>query len=308
MSLPFGEPPNFPWDPNGTMPVDLNPYGHWDGRANKTLPLCRLTEPLYLCSMCGENTPEDPTGFQRYFVIFIHLLTFVAPIVMLYGIYVKFDVIKTRVYSPFLLIFGSAIFEAASMAEVASHAFTMNWNSCYDTADTPMKLFFYSFTAVGFTGLTIAYRKANNPLCRKPTGLFDGIVLVIDWVLIVTSLSTPLLYLVLGKNFALKGFTVVQSISAFVGIPRIWKNLGPTTFLLFLGAASQMMSIVGVGVNVWMQRTGNQYLHALLGFFFALNEFGIGYCFLLTEKEGKPTNKNGEGAPLLRSFSGGSRV
>lgn len=108
----FGEPPAPPWDPN-TGPIDdSNPYGFWDGRAgNLTSPMCRKTEPLYLCSLCGDNTPEDPSGFLRAVVIFDHLLMFVGPIWVAWEVFQKKDVLNKRVYSPFLLLFGASIMQ-----------------------------------------------------------------------------------------------------------------------------------------------------------------------------------------------------
>eukprot|EP00751_Fragilariopsis_kerguelensis_P036542 CAMPEP_0170957918 /NCGR_PEP_ID=MMETSP0735-20130129/35208_1 /TAXON_ID=186038 /ORGANISM="Fragilariopsis kerguelensis, Strain L26-C5" /LENGTH=89 /DNA_ID=CAMNT_0011371367 /DNA_START=67 /DNA_END=333 /DNA_ORIENTATION=- len=86
----YGVLPYFPWDPAFPIPDEANnPYGMWDQRWNlnnggkSEEPNCRLTQPLYLCSMCGDKTPEDPTGFLRYFVIFNHCLAFIAPVCML---------------------------------------------------------------------------------------------------------------------------------------------------------------------------------------------------------------------------------
>lgn len=296
-ALPW-TPPSPPWDPDAPPPfLPTNRYGIWDGRGNMDNPMCRYTEPLYLCSLCGDNTPADPVGLVLNLVKFAHFLAFVAPIFMLVCIYLRLDVIKKRVYSPLGLILASAIFEAASMAEYASHTFTMGWNACYDTADTPMKMYFYLFTSVGFTGLTMSYRKKDNPLFRAPSsgaGIWIWVVFITDWFLILVSVTSSLVYTNFGKKLAMLTFITVQSFSALVGIFRIWKNLGPSQKLLYWGAASQLMSICGVVVNIVMQRTGAHWKHGLLGLLFSLNEFGIGYCLYICEDiSPKPVkNKN----------------
>ena len=173
-------------------------------------------------------------------------------------------------------------YPAGSMTEVASHSFSMNWNSCYDTATTLMKLLFYSFVSIGYTSLTIALRKANLPLLRKPSGLGDWMSFILDWVLISLSIGIPLIWWWFGKKNTIVVFIVAQTMSAFVGIYRIWINLGPSRFLLIFGALSQLCSIVGaVPVNLLMQDTGSQFLHGILGLLFVLNEIGIGYCIYI---------------------------
>mmetsp|Transcript_24169 Transcript_24169/g.26969 ORF Transcript_24169/g.26969 Transcript_24169/m.26969 type:complete len:122 (-) Transcript_24169:938-1303(-) len=89
----------------------------WDQRWNlnnggkSEEPNCRLTQPLYLCSMCGDKTAEDPTGFLRYFVIFNHCLAFIAPVCMLWTLCGRYDALRKRIYSPFLLMATAAIWE-----------------------------------------------------------------------------------------------------------------------------------------------------------------------------------------------------
>jgi len=310
----FGEPPAPPWDPN-TGPIDdSNPYGFWDGRAgNLTSPMCRKTEPLYLCSLCGDNTPEDPSGFLRAVVIFDHLLMFVGPIWVVWEVFQKKDVLNKRVYSPFLLLFGASIMQAGSMAEIASHIFTMNWNACYDTADTPMKLFFYTFISFGFTGWTIAFRKKGFPLLRRPSGVCDWAIFIIDMVMIVVAISIPLVYVMFGKESAMTFFIVAQSLPCLMGIPRIYTNLLGQKFqnvcgsyasikLLLLVAITQIINLVGVALNTPLQNTGNQWLHVAVGACFATGPFGVALCIRLSDYQ-KPkqigNNVPWEGTPML---------
>ena len=94
--------------------------GCWDGRWNMNEggkseePNCRLTQPIYVCSLCGDKTPEDQTGFLKYFVIFNHALAFIAPICMLWTICGRFDSLRKRIYSPFLLMATAGIWEGTN--------------------------------------------------------------------------------------------------------------------------------------------------------------------------------------------------
>ena len=98
--------PYLPWEPDERPPrSELNPYGFWNGKVgNEDSPMCRYTEPLYLCSLCGDETTPDPTGWEKWAVMIFHWLTFPVGIFALWCIYVKIDVLQKRIYSPFLLL------------------------------------------------------------------------------------------------------------------------------------------------------------------------------------------------------------
>lgn len=288
----YGVTPYFPWDPAEPIPDDAyNPYGMWDERWNlndggkSEEPNCRLTQPIYVCSLCGDKTPEDPTGFLRYFVIFNHFLAFIAPVCMLWTICGRFDSLRKRIYSPFLLMSSTAIWEAASMAEYAGHQFAMNWNSCFDTADHIMKIYFYWFTCIGLAAVTIGSRPKDFPFWRKPVDVGDWTSFLLDWIMILSSTSIIPLYLILdkplGKNTALNLMVFSSAFSSIVIIYRIWKNMGPTTNLLIMATLSTASSLAGAATNNIFLSEGNQLWHALMGFLFGGQQFVLAICFYL---------------------------
>jgi len=60
-------------------------------------------------------------------------------------------------------------------------------------------------------------------------------------------------------------------------------------------------SLAGVGVNILLQRTGNQWLHGLLGTPLLINELEAGYvCYLCKEKP-RSESVATEETPLVRS-------
>lgn len=268
----FMAPPDLP-DPN-----DNNPYGTWDGRGG---PPCRMTEPVYSCSLCGENTTPDPTGLVRYWVIGSHLMPFVVVVFCLWTVFERLEILKKRIYSPFLLTIGFVYCAIASMPEVSSHIHVMNWNLCYDSAATGSILLFYIFISTGFSAITIALRKKGHPLFRKPSGCADTLYFLVDMLLIVLSLTISLVYFTFGKGPTIVAFIVVQSFSAIVGIFRINNNLGPSRKMFWLGAFSELSAvIIALPINAYMVKTGIQWLHGLLGLAFVINQFGIGFCIL----------------------------
>jgi len=143
------------------------------------------------------------------------------------------------------------------MPEFCSHIFAMNWNLCYDTAATGAILLFYIFLSIGFSSITIGLRKAGLPLIRSPSGSGDVISFLADWVLIILSISTPVIYYTKGKATTQVFFVIIQSTSAIIWIPRIWKNLGPSKEKLIIGAISELIAvIITLPTNSYMVMTG----------------------------------------------------
>jgi len=159
-----------------------------------------MTEPIYMCSLCGENTTPDPTGFVRNWVIFSHMLPFVSVLFATWCVFEKMEILKKRIYSVFLLEVGIIYCAVASMPELASHIYTMNWNLCYDTIESDGILLFYIFLSAGFSAITISLRKAGLPLIRCPSGCWDAVTLLVDWALIVLSLGISFVYSTFGKD------------------------------------------------------------------------------------------------------------
>jgi len=153
-----------------------------------------------MCSLCGENTTPDPTGFVRNWVIFSHMLPFVSVLFATWCVFEKMEILKKRIYSVFLLEVGIIYCAVASMPELASHIYTMNWNLCYDTIESDGILLFYIFLSAGFSAITISLRKAGLPLIRCPSGCWDAVTLLVDWALIVLSLGISFVYSTFGKD------------------------------------------------------------------------------------------------------------
>jgi len=276
----YYDPPNLPWPDDRPPRSELNPYGYWNNQVgNKTNPLCRLTEPLYLCSLCDENTSADPEGFVRWFVILCHWAVFPVCIFALWVIYVKMDVLKERIYSPFLLLVGIMCLAIGSMSEVDNHSFALNWNACYDTAETLSKLYFYTFVGGGCACLPIGLRKKDLPLVRNPTGNFDWYCFLGDWILIIFTIVTPLAWVYKGQVLAQNIFIITQCAGLLIGVPYIFLHLGPSRMHLVVGFLSYLSAFVGaVPVNLLLRASGIQLVHGLLAVFFDGQVLGIMYC------------------------------
>ena len=92
------------------------------------------------------------------------------------------------------------------MAEYSGHEFTMNWNSCFDTADTIIKIYFYWFTSIGLAAITIGSRPKDLPFWRKPVDVGDWTSFLLDWIMILSSTSIVPLYLILDKPRTWQGY------------------------------------------------------------------------------------------------------
>ena len=127
--------------------------------------------------------------------------------------------------------FWSLLFPAASMAEYSGHEFTMNWNSCFDTTDTIIKVYFYWFTCIGLAAITIGSRTKDLPFWCKPVDVGDWTSFLLDWIMILSSTSIVPLYLILdkplGKAIAMNLMGFSSAFSSIVPIYRIWKIWDP---------------------------------------------------------------------------------
>mmetsp|Transcript_24169 Transcript_24169/g.26968 ORF Transcript_24169/g.26968 Transcript_24169/m.26968 type:complete len:191 (-) Transcript_24169:270-842(-) len=190
------------------------------------------------------------------------------------------------------------------MAEYSGHVFTMNWNACFDTADTIMKIYFYWFTCIGLAAVTIGSHPKDFSFWRKPVNVGDWTSFLLDWIMILSSVSIMPLYLYLGiplgKQVMIKQMPVSSTFSSFVLIYRIWKNMGPTTILLIMATLSTASSLAGVAVNGFFLHQGNQSYHALMGLLFGGQQFILAYCFyLVVDPDDDKNNVKGEETPLI---------
>jgi len=204
----------------------------------------------------------------------------------------------------YFLVFWWFLFPAASMAEYSGHVFTMNWNACFDTADTIMKIYFYWFTCIGLAAVTIGSHPKDFSFWRKPVNVGDWTSFLLDWIMILSSVSIMPLYLYLGiplgKQVMIKQMPVSSTFSSFVLIYRIWKNMGPTTILLIMATLSTASSLAGVAVNGFFLHQGNQSYHALMGLLFGGQQFILAYCFyLVVDPDDDKNNVKGEETPLI---------
>lgn len=265
-----------------------------------------MTEPIYMCSLCGENTTPDPTGLVKAWVVGAHLLPFVVVVFGMWCIMERLEILKKRIYSPFLLITGFVYCAIASMPEVASHIFAMNWNACYDSVASDSILLFYIFLSLGFSSITIALRPKGLRLIRCPRDFWDLVNFICDIAIIVLSVGIGPIYFITGKGFVVTLFIIVQSISSIIGIFRINSQLGPSKKMFFLGAISELSaSVIAIPLNLYIQKSGNQVLHGFLACAFVLNQFGIAIC-IFNVMDPDPSDRGIELSGEKRPLNGGA--
>jgi len=299
------DPPNLPWATGERPPrSELNPYGYWNkDLLDETTPECRYTDPVYLCSLCGTNTVEDPEGIEKWSIIIAHWLPFPVAVIALWCVYVKLDMLKERIYSPFLLMVGILFLAVGSMAEDVNHSTAMNWNACYDSAENFAKLYFYIFVGTGNACMPIALRKKDSPLVRTPTDSTAWYFFIGDWFTIIFTAITPLVWIFIDQKTCMRVFVFTQIGGTAIGIPYIYLNLGPSPMHLVVACVAYLAAFLGsVPIFTWLKMSGMQWVHAVLATTFVIQEGGVFYCvyYVMNPPPKKTTGfGTGEETPLI---------
>jgi hypothetical protein len=134
----------------------------------------------------------------------------------------------------------------------------------------------------------------------------DWTSFVFDWSMIPSSTSIVPVYLILdkplGKEKAMALMIFSSTLSSFVVIYRIWKNMGATTNLLVMATLSTASSLGGVATNGIFLHEGNQLWHALMGFLFGGQQFGLAICFYLVVDPDDDKNHVNKGEEVLQHY------
>lgn len=125
-----------------------------------------------------------------------------------------------------------------------------------------MKAFFYSFMSVSYAFLVVGLREKDFPIFQKPSGAWcEWMVHVFDWYLIIASIVLLPVYYISSKDFASSLFMWVTMPGAVAAVWRIYKNLGPSRKMFFLGAVANLSVLPALQTLEDFNSTGNQYLH-----------------------------------------------
>merc|ERR1712224_666462 len=124
---------------------------------------------------------------------------------------------------------------------------------------------------------------------RTFTFSFDGLNLIVDWILIVLNLLVIPTWAQKGRVGCYYLFIPTQALAGVFEAIRIWKNLGPENAMfsypdgVWYGTGAFLMEFLSVFLSIQvvdhMYLSGKQWQHGVLAICFGLNEFFL--CALL---------------------------
>mmetsp|Transcript_3716 Transcript_3716/g.8873 ORF Transcript_3716/g.8873 Transcript_3716/m.8873 type:complete len:275 (-) Transcript_3716:1726-2550(-) len=243
-------------------------------------------------SDCGDSY-VPLTDTQRYIVIVAHYCAFLTCTFALWAYVRNFDVIRSRIWSPFLLMTGFVWLQLAAAFEIGNHFYINDWQLFEPISDLINGSFnFLNFGAQDLNALSL--RKKGVPLCRKIDKLCskDGILNVIgmfgDFLFICLIPIRPFIYAFLGRELSVQ---ILSPLGAFAGIFtlfRLWFNLGPNTYTMLGGIFFFIFAMLGVGANAWYNATCIEFVHLGIGGSFITSVIPFGIAILNAELEASP--------------------
>jgi len=246
---------------------------------------------------------EDDTEFvsvpltdtQRAIVIVVHFIVFVIGAVSIWAFLYKYDILRQRIWCPYLLLMGLIFFQIAGAFEIGNHYYEGNWELAGFPSDLVNgSFYFFNFGATYLNALGM--RKKGVPIFRRPllfrycccgggsgsegkrsggcrtviNSLLDLLAMIFDLILVVGFLITGPMYFAVGRGDAVGILSGFAALAGFATLFRLWRNLGPNCGTLFGGLGWYIMIICGIALTSVYMETGYEWLHALLGSFFVL--------------------------------------
>ena len=283
------------------------------GIENLGMAPCRFAPVWPVCNVCdnAHAYDVDPTGTLLYFIQFGHLLPFVTTALITGFFFYNLDTIKSRIgnLGCGLFNFGTCLLALGSLCEFANHALIMNWNQCYDSSDNFVNLLFYIFLSAGNSLLALGLRQAGTKFFRKLTCSFDGLNMLLDWVLIGLNILIIPVWMKYGRVGSASLFIPSQMVAGCLEFVRIWKHLGPEDMFSDSGKKYGLLSFCMEFLSIFLSikvlhkmfaPTGKQWYHGILALTFGLNQLLLCAClhFAYPKKKALPVAR-GETRPLL---------
>lgn len=247
-------------------------------------------------TLCEESVPLLP--WQRTAVIVAHYLTFVTGTLSLFVCYAKLDILKQRIWSPFLLILSLVWLQIAPAFEIGAHEYEADW----ELKEAPSDMINASFSFFNFGGvclLAISLRSAGVPFFRKPSfdsgtiaGIIDTVTLAADLILAITIIAEPFLYIALGRQGSQELVVPVNSAGGILCLFRLWLNVGPNKFTLGGGIGYLVLTLTGVMMLGVYKRECIEFIHVAIGGSFVLSLVPFSIAIWAAE----PAKKEEDGA------------
>ena len=263
-------------------------------------------------SYCAPDEIIFLTDTQRTIVIVVHYIAFVTCTFALWAYTKNYDVIRSRIWSPFLLMTGFVWLQLGAAFEIANHFYINKWQLYEPVSDLiNASSSFMIFGAQDLNALSL--RKKGLPLCRpidkllSIDGLLNTVAMLGDFLFIILIPIQPIIYYTIGRQASA---TVLSPLGAFSGIFtlfRLWFNLGPNKYTKWGGILFFVFAILGVAMNGVYRSTCIEFVHIYIGGSFVTSVIPFGIAILYAEYESSTPEEVEEGSvPNETTPSGGS--
>jgi len=239
---------------------------------------------------CSVNTPL--TDVQRNIVIVTHYMTFVVVTGAIYVFLKKYEVLQTRIWSPFLLLLALTFNEIGPAFEIGNHFYVNNWELLNPESDLiNASFFFLNFAAQNLLALSL--RKKGLPLvrpieCSFPDGIIDAIAMLGDFLFIILVPITPLVYIFFGRGTATSTLSPLAAVSSIWSLLRAWKNFGPNKYTKWGSIAYFVLAMLGVVMLAVYKSTCIEFVHVAIGGSFVSSLIPFSIALLNAEYSSTP--------------------
>jgi len=218
----------------------------------------------------GGGIPLSDT--TRLILIVLHYGTFVVVTAALYAYVQKFEAIKSRIHSPFLLLLAIGWLQVGPAFEIGNHFYVNNWH-LYDSQADLVNASFSFFNFGSQNVLAFSLRKKGRPLFQMPVfrlgsikeDLLELVVSLVDLLLVILTIAQPFVYNFLGREASVSFLSPMGAVAGFLTLNRLWKNLGPNVYTKYGGILFFVLALCGVVALMFYRSSNNENVHIFIG-------------------------------------------
>ena len=225
----------------------------------------------------------------------------------IYAWYKRTDILKQRIYSPFLLLLFLTWLLIGPAFEIGNHFYVNNWELKESISDLINASFsFFNFGSQLLLALSV--RKKDLPLLRCPNftkgllkGLLDVITTLADLIFIVGIPLNTVLYNLLGRERSVSLLTPFTAGAGIFTVFRLWFNLGPNIYTKFGGILYLVCALLGVFMLQVYNKTCIEVVHMFIGgsFVFSMVPLTVALWNAELPKDGVENDFVDENTPLV---------
>ena len=221
----------------------------------------------------------------RPITIVIHYLAIPAVTFAIWCVIQRFDIIRRRIYSPFLLLVALTWLLMGSTFEIANHFYIDNWQLYDPQADLINGSFsFFNFGAQNLLAFSLRHKHFGLGFSGK-SGILQYMATIWDPIFLVLIIVNPIVYAVAGRSTSVTALSPIASIAGLFIMFRTWYNLGPNIYTKCGGIFFFILVICGVVMLSVYRNTNTEWVHILIGGSFVSSTIPLAIAFLYATEE-----------------------